>query len=422
MPRILFTAFGSYGDLYPYLALGIELRNRGHQVTIGTSPNYRSKIESENLAFAAIRPNVSLDDREMIAYVFDPRHGSERILRMVTSVIRESYEDTFRAAQAADVIVTHPITFAAVLVARKLRLRWFSTILAPISFLSAYDPPVLAPAPWLANLRTFGPGPMKAIFALGRRKSLQWVQAIAELRNELGIAPYGNPIFEGSHSPSLVLALFSKILAQPQPDWPPQTVVTGFPFYDGAPDDPGLAPELKRFFDAGPPPVVFTLGSSAVGAAGDFYLDSLKAVQRMGIRALFLTGSHAQNLPDTLPQGIMAWPYAAHSEVFPRAAAIVHQGGAGTTGQAMRSGKPMLVVPFGHDQFDNGERVRRLGAAEVVYRPRYNPQRAEAALRRLTGDPSFSRAAALVGEKVAAENGCVVAADALEAQLTGPVP
>ncbi len=148
-----------------------------------------------------------------------------------------------------------------------------------------------------------------------------------------------------------------------------------------------------------------------MGAAGDFYRESLKAVERIDVRAVFLTGPHRQSLHETLPAGVIAIPYAPHSEIFPRALAIVHQGGIGTTAQAMRSRHPVLVVPFAHDQFDNGERVRRLGVAEVVYRSRYTAVTAEKALRRLCNHDS---AAAKLGDLVRAEKGTLNAADALE--------
>src|SRR5207248_1609010 len=142
--------------------------------------------------------------------------------------------------------------------------------------------------------------------------------------------------------------------------------------------------------------------------------ESLRVVEQLGARAVFLTGTHPQGLPDVLPENVLKVAYAPHGPLFARAAAIVHQGGVGTTAQAMRAGHPMLVVPFAHDQFDNGERVRRLGAAEVVYRSHYNAAASERALR---GLPSRESAAARLGELVRAETGTVNAADAVESVL-----
>jgi UDP:flavonoid glycosyltransferase YjiC (YdhE family) len=255
---------------------------------------------------------------------------------------------------------------------------------------------------------------MRLIWQLAKYDTRRWIKPVLALRRELGLPDRGNPLFDGSHSPRLALALFSRCLAEPQPDWPPQTLVTGFPFFDRHHEQAQVEPALHRFLSDGPPPVVFTLGSSAVGAAGDFYRDSLQAIGKMGVRALLLTGSHPQGLPETLPAGVMAVSYAAHSEVFPRASAIVHQGGIGTTAQAMRAGRPALIVPFAHDQFDNAERVRRLGAAEVVYRSRYNALTAETALGRLRNCDS---AAAQLGDSVRAERGVECAADSIERTL-----
>ena len=414
MARILFTTFGSYGDVHPYMAVGIELRSRGHAVTIATSASYAAKIASEGLAFHPARPDLSLDNSAMVAYVMDTRRGSERVLRYMAAVVRESYDDTLPAARRADLIVTHPITFGSLLIVRKLRLPWVSSVLAPVSFLSAWDPPVPAPFPGLIKARRLGPGFMGLLWNLAKLDTRRWLKPVLALASELGLPDFGHPLFEGSHSPARVLALFSRYLAQPQPDWPPQTVVTGFPFFDRHHEQQAIAPQLDRFLSAGPPPVVFTLGSSAVSAAGDFYRESLQAVETLGLRAVFLTGPHPQGLPAALPESVIAIPYAPHSEIFPRASAIVHQGGVGTTAQAMRSGRPMLVVPFAHDQFDNGERVRRLGAADVVYRQRYNAATAEDALRRLLRRDA---AAAELGELVRAENGAAKAADAIERAL-----
>ena len=131
MARILLSTFGSFGDLYPYIALGTELRLRGHAVTIATSAVYRGQVEAEGLGFHPVRPDISLDDRELIAYVMDARRGPERLLRYLASCSRDSYADVLAAAEQSDIIGTHPATFASVLVAQQLKMRWFSTVLAP---------------------------------------------------------------------------------------------------------------------------------------------------------------------------------------------------------------------------------------------------------------------------------------------------
>lgn len=146
-------------------------------------------------------------------------------------------------------------------------------------------------------------------------------------------------------------------------------------------------------------------------------LCSQPASERLGVRAIFLTGSHPQGLPETLPRGALAIPYALHGALFARASAIVHQGGIGTTALAKRAGRPMLVVPFAHDQYDNAERVRRLGVAEVLPHARYQARHAEHILQRLLSNSAYCTALATLGEQVRNENGGANAADAIEASL-----
>ena len=213
-----------------------------------------------------------------------------------------------------------------------------------------------------------------------------------------------------------MLALFSHVIGEPQPDWPAKTLVTGFPFYDEK--DSALAPEVTRFLDDGEPPIVFTLGSSAAWDAGSFYEESIAAAQLMGKRAVLLVGPDPSvQLPQPLPRDVIAAAYAPYAQIFPRASVVVHQGGIGTTGQALRAGKPMLVMPFGGDQYDNGARVARLGAGRTIGRKKYATEHVVRELKELFGDPSYGVRAAELGRRVRAEDGVSVACDAIEEQL-----
>jgi UDP:flavonoid glycosyltransferase YjiC (YdhE family) len=162
---------------------------------------------------------------------------------------------------------------------------------------------------------------------------------------------------------------------------------------------------------------VFTLGSSAFWVAKNFYRDSIVAATALGRRALLLIG-HARNLPaEPLPEGVAAFEYAPYSEVLPRACAIVHQGGVGTTGQGLRSGRPVLILPHAHDQFDNAARVARLSCGRVLARPRYNAKSAMTELKALLDDSRYAERAAVTGGIVRQENGASAAADAIERVL-----
>jgi rhamnosyltransferase subunit B len=418
--RIVFTTFGSLGDLHPYIAVALGLKARGCDAVIATSGIYREKIEALGIDFRAVRPDFPdlANDVALMRRIMDRRTGSEFVIRELTmSVVRESYDDTLTAADGADLLVSHMLTFTTRLVAEIKGIPWASTFLQPLGLFSAYDPPVLPQAPFLGALRFLGPAFHRALFRLAKWSVRSWSEPWHRLRAEIGLPSISaNPLFEGQNSPTLVLMMFSKLLADRQPDWPRQAVLTGFPFYDRD-GDAGMPSELVRFLDAGPPPIVFTLGSSAVIDAGTFYDHSAFAAKLMGRRAVLLVGKDTRNRPASLPDNIVAFDYAPYSELFPRAAAIVHQGGVGTTAQAMQSGRPMLVMPYGHDQPDNADRMTRLGIARTIPRHRYTPAHAAAELRHLLDKPAYSQRAVAVGEQVSQEDGVRAACDALEAML-----
>jgi UDP:flavonoid glycosyltransferase YjiC (YdhE family) len=308
---------------------------------------------------------------------------------------------------------------AGPIVAEVTGIKWVSVVLQPMPFFSAFDPPSLPPAPWVRRVTALHPSIATAFNRLGRRVTRSWIRPVVALRTELGLPPGGNPLFEGQHSPSLVLALFSPIFAAKQRDFPPQTLVTGFPFYDAA-EQRAADPDLLRFLDDGDPPLLFTLGSSAVWIAGDFYRTSIDAAVALGKRALLLAGEDAAALRARgLPAGVMAVDYAPHSVVMPRALLSVHSGGIGTTAQALRAGRPMLVVPFAHDQPDNARRCVSLGVARTVSRRAYARARVVHELDRLIADPSYAARAADVGSAVAAEHGTATACDAIERVIAG---
>jgi UDP:flavonoid glycosyltransferase YjiC (YdhE family) len=270
---------------------------------------------------------------------------------------------------------------------------------------------------WIAPfLRAAGAGVNRAFLGLVRRLTNSWMKPIYRLRKELGLPRGAHPLFEGQHSPARVLALFSEVIGERQQDWPPQTVVTGFPFYDKKDETP-IAPELLKFLDDGEPPIVFTLGSSAVFIADDFFHESIAATKELGKRAVLLIGD-ARNMPkEPLPEGIVAFDYAPYGELLPRSSLIVHQGGVGTTAQALRAGRPMLVIPYNHDQPDNAARIARLGVGRTVSRKRYKGARAIQELKELLDNPSYAARAAEVAVKVRSENGARAAADEIEKGL-----
>ena len=414
--RIVLATFGSLGDLHPYVAMGRVILARGHEAVIASFDNYREPVEREGLEFAAMRPAMEIvgDPAVAMRKLLDPKKGPEYLVRhLFMPHIRESYEDLRRAAIGASTLVTHPITFAGPLLAEREGIHWVSSVLAPMSLFSAVDPSYFQAAPWLLWVRRLGVGAYRTVFAIARRIARSWEAPLREFRAELGLPPTRRIAqFEGQYSPALNLALFSPLLQRPQPDWPANTVACGFALHDGPPADFSVRAALSDFLSAGEPPVVFALGSSAVMIADDFWIHALAAARGLGRRAILVTGAAPERLPE-IPDSARVFDYLPYSEVFPHAAAIVHQGGIGTLAQALHAGRPQLVTPVAFDQPDNARRVVRLGVARALPFQKVTAQSLQAHLAPLLSEPHYARRAAAIGEQVRNENGTSRACDLL---------
>ncbi len=413
--RIVIATIGSLGDLHPCLALGLELGRRGHRVTIASTEYYRAKVEELGLTFHSIRPNWDPTDQELIRQCQDLKRGLEILYRkLILPQLRATYDDLLSVAANTDLMIAGELVYAAPLVAEKISLRWVSAILSPLSFFSAHDPSMLVNVPNLIHLRKAGWRTYRAGLNLGRLATRHWSNPVRHLRRELGLRTDCDPVFRDKYSPDLVLALFSRQLAQPQPDWPGQTFQPGFVYFDRERAEAAPAPELLAFLAGGDAPIVFTQGSTAVHNAGDFYEMSAEAAKQLGRRAV-LVG--AKTIPAARSTQVLTLPYVPYSQIFPHGAVNVHQGGSGTTGQALRAGRPMLVVPYGWDQPDNAARIERLGTGLHVSRNSYALNTATNALHSLLYEPHFSMRAAAIRTEMEKEDGQTSACNAIEALL-----
>ena len=417
--RIILSNIGTLGDINPLIAIALELKQRGHHPVMAVPAVFETKIRPLGLEFHAVRPDIDPSNSALVEMIYDVKHGTEHGLRdFLFPSLRLTYQDLLHAATQpvrADLLLLGELNYAGPVVATATGIPWASYVLAPLSFFSAFDPPVLPPYPRLARADKALPGMGRVIKRLARFTTRRWPEPIYELRQELGLPRGANPLFDAKHSPNLVLALFSRVLGVEQKDWPPNTRITGFCFYDSDSGNANLPAGLEEFLAQGEPPVVFTLGSAAVLAAGKFYEHSARAAIKAGVRAVLLIGSDARNRPAfPLPESICVAEYAPFSAVFNRASMVVHQGGVGTTAQCLRAGKPMLIMPYSHDQPDNARRMRRLKVARVIKRSDYTPLRVARKIRSILEEPKYARRAQSVARRLANEDGVRSACDALE--------
>ncbi|MBI5168013.1 MAG: glycosyltransferase family 1 protein [Candidatus Eisenbacteria bacterium] len=424
MARIVFCTLGSLGDLHPYMAVARELAARGHAPVIATHPYYRARVEGVGVGFAPVRPDMSEygDPAEVMRKAMDLRHGSRWILEhVVLAKLTESRDDLMAACAGADLVVSHVLTLTAPLVAEKLGVPRVHSVLQPMTMYSCTDPPLMPGMPLHDQALRWGPGVWRALYAVLRAAGTPWFAPFERMRREMGLPrAAAHPMLGLSHGVP-TLAMFSRVLAAPQPDWPARTTLTGFCVHDRDGAGGGMSGELRAFLDAGEPPVVFTLGSAGVFDAREFWDVAARVSRTLGVRAVLLTGTDGPAERPDLNDGarVLAVPYAPHSELFPRAAVTVHCGGVGTTGQALASGRPMLIMPYSHDQPDNARRCARLGVARVVRRDLWRDAIVTRELGALLADREAAARAGAVAAEVRAERGAAAAADALEDALRG---
>jgi UDP:flavonoid glycosyltransferase YjiC (YdhE family) len=440
--KILLATLGSLGDLHPFMALSLSLRARGARPVLATAEEYRDKVTAAGIEFAPLRPSfadietdLGMTRAELTARCVASQEFLVR--KLVLPYVRRAYQDADALSADAYLLVTSSLAIGARLAAEKRGIPWIGVVLQPMMFLSAYDPPVIPKAEFVTGLlRRLGPAPTRLLFELGKRATLGMFASVTRLRAEVGLPPSRlHPLFEGQFSSAGALGLYSDVLGGAQPDYPPQTRITGFAPYDSADGhDSKLEPKLAAFLDSGPPPLVFTLGSLIVNNPGSFYRESVLAARRLQRRAVLLVGervapnatppadAYATARPDGAPNAqldgaiandpnICVAAYAPHSLLFPRAAAVVHQGGIGTLAQGLRSGRPQLVVPFFADQQDNAARAVRIGLARSLAPTRYTASSAAAELASLLTNPAYAARATAIGSRLAGEDGAAVAAD-----------
>lgn len=417
MSRIVLAPYGSLGDLHPFLAIAFELRDRGHEILITTLEPYREKIEMLGFDFHPLRPEFDPEDRASAKKVMDTRSGSETLItEYMLPSIEDMFEDLTSAAAGADLLIAGEIVFASHSVAEKSGIKLVTTTLAPLSMFSSYEPNVFPNAEYLRPLNFLGRPFQKFVHFVMKRVVAGWLGDYRKFRIKHGLDPDHNPIVSGKYSKDLHLAMFSKALGKPQPDWSKCTLQTGFCFYDGRRDLGAMPEELSAFLDSGEPPIVFTLGSAAVMDAGNYFEESIAAAKALDQRAVFLYGIFNEK-PRGLDSERVGFDYAPFGELFPRASCIVHQGGVGTTAQALRSGIPQLIVPFSHDQPDNAARCVRNGVAESIGRANYSSKTAARSIKKILESETHKANAVELKRIIESENGTTMACDAIEQVL-----
>ncbi|MBB4197147.1 hypothetical protein CCR94_14015 [Rhodoblastus sphagnicola] len=416
--KIVLATFGSHGDIHPFIALGKVLQARGFHVTVASSGQYRPLFEREGLAFAAIGP----DEEEMARRLgASPREFVKAMLsdhffifKISQDLLAENVSDLMPLVAGADLVVCHHIAYAAQLAAEKQGAPHVQVLLSPLLLMAPDDPPFMSTPPFGDAPFAYAPGWLGRVWnrmlaAVFREAFRPLTRRARKLRAELGLPRSRDlPFLPGGAR--AILGLYSPLMTRGAAS----ELALGATFHDGGVVAP-LDPKVEAFLGAGPPPVVLTLGSFAALDGADLLRAGVAATRAIGRRALVIAGrDDARFIRAPKGDDLLVWGYAPHSAVFPRAAAILHHGGAGTCVQALRSGRPQLVAPFFADQPDNATRLARLGVARVLPRREFTAELAAEALRALLEQPDYAIRAREAAERIGPEDGARAAADVIE--------
>jgi UDP:flavonoid glycosyltransferase YjiC (YdhE family) len=407
MARIVVTTAGTLGDFVPFLALGGKLKDRGHEVAMAVNPSMLAQAESAGLEPVPCGRPFGAEEVRRRADLFDrPEPLSADALR---AHLREldlgrTVRDLSAAVEGADLLISSSLQGTAPWVHELTGVRWINATIFAMEFPHG-DPSSTPPAPQpVSDLK-------RELFAYRN-----------EVRAEFGLAPVADGDWAGLYwSRRLVLLASSPRFSRPNLDRHPQVRMTGFWFDDREVEESTLDPRLLAFLAGGPPPLVLTFSSQPLRDPDRVVALHAEAAAILGRRLILQRGwggLDPRGLPETIDRdSVLFVDHVPHSWLFPRAAAVIHHGGIGSTAQALRCGRPMLVEPYCNDQFFNASRAEALGVGAAADPASLTPPRlAEILEARVLTDEVAARADEL-SQAIRSEDGLDTACRLIEAEF-----
>ncbi|MCF1503698.1 glycosyltransferase [Afifella sp. H1R] len=424
--KVLILTYGSRGDVEPYVALGLGLEAHGHDVVLATSWRFQGFVEAHGLRFGplsdALLAILDTDQGKMLLEkgggLFQVVKSSLEMWRQLKPLQQALMQECWEVARAfgPEIIVYHSKAAAAPSIADKLGCACVLATPVPMHVPTrAFRFAILPRVPLGGWFNTASYGLINAVVKRVFGPLLQDFRGSIDLP---AIQSY-DPLKRGDGSDIPVLHGFSEVVLPRPEDWPESAHVTGYWFL---PEDGDWAPPeaLAAFLAGGPPPVYVGFGSMSVRQPETLTRLSVEALAAAGVRGILASGWGGLRADD-LPENVLLIKEAPHHWLFPRMAAIVHHGGAGTTAAALRAGKPSLVVPFFGDQPFWGARVHAIGAGpKPIPRGKLSAGRLAAAMREMTRSQEMQARAAEVGALISKEDGVAVARGLIESAGAGP--
>jgi rhamnosyltransferase subunit B len=365
---------GTHGDIHPFMCIARALQSLGRHVTFVSHSYYAALAKEAGFPFIGLgtdedylrvlnNPNLWDPIKSFDAIFEKYGEGTSQILDAIRSLTLSS----------PPVVIAHPVAIPGAVIARDTGVvsSVVSASLAPSNFKTCHDPLTLGPAPIPAWV------PMSWRRALWRFVEWRYLDPAAmpqlnAIRRAAGLPALSSFLGQLAESPDLSLTLFPSWFGPAKPDWPSPLLQGDFQLFEARAEH-ALSPELLAFLGSGEKPLVFTPGSGNLHAH-HFFKCALAATEQLGRRAIFLTRERSQ-VPVSLPKTVLWQDYVPLGKLLATTDIFIHHGGIGSTAEALRAGVPQVITPYAWDQFDNGERIRRLGVGDALPAKRLNAKK-----------------------------------------------
>ncbi|NOZ28310.1 MAG: glycosyltransferase family 1 protein [Chloroflexi bacterium] len=409
--KIAILTAGTRGDVQPYVAVGVGLQAKGHRVRIATHRNFKSMLDQYGLDFSPVEGDprqILMGDvgQKLLSTEKNPIAMMRHTVAAAEPVLHQVFDDYWEASQGADVILFHLLAaLPAASIAEKRNVPAFPLYLQHVHhtwhYPSAAATPLLLGIPFLAGLYN------RLTYKLEDWAFWHFIRSVINHWREhvLGLPAYkANPFLSREWQQRPFLYGFSPRVVPKAPDWGDNIHITGYWFLPMV-EDWRPPKRLVDFLQSGSPPVYIGFGSMVHRDAEEMTEIVLKALQMTNRRGVLAAGWGGLSDSD-LPDHVIKIDFAPHDWLFPRMAAVVHHGGAGTTAAGLRAGVPSVIVPFFGDQPFWGWRVAALGVGPPpIPRKKLTAKSLAKAMEFAVNDEDVKRRAEKLGEAIRAERG-----------------
>lgn len=403
---ITIFAAGSRGDIQPCVALSKGLMQAGYRVRLAAPEDFAGFVWEHRVDFYPLRGDVQKIMTSDTGRKFmetggaNPIKSIRAIRTMIGPVVMQMAEDAYAACRDTDAIICLGVFSAfGKSIAEAMSVPIINIEPTPLLPTRAFPAPSWPIQKDLGGLHNFFSG-----LAMLHVIWLWYQPFVNDFRERLGLSTYTAASFNRILRSTPILSAYSPTVIPHPPDWSDKVHITGYLFMDSQSDwQPYSA--LKGFLEAGEPPVYIGFGSMAGRKPEQLAKLIIEALAKSGQRGLLLKGWGGLRA-ELVPENVFVADSVPHSWLFPRVAAVVHHGGAGTTAEGLRSGSPTVIVPFIFDQPFWGARVKALGAGpDPIPQKNLTVNRLATAIGIAVSDPDIKQNAKACGEAIRAENG-----------------